>query len=516
MRKMTLVLAGFAALSAGAEPKPVGYLQIADEARLAAAAAKFGENVGQPTLGLTATAVLSQTEFRRAFGMTATNSSVLVTFCLDEELVAKGNLDDLRKVEAAIVYPLSKSKGAIVKSWNGFSEMTNGLYHVNGAVPGASLLDDFYAGFSDDGKYIAICDKPEYVRPSLGMCKSAEKPMKDALVRFRASRVLLEKFVTKENVAAWVTNNLDDAGKTLSKSDLEVFDLLSGLRGLSGELAYSDLGLDIRATIDAAEGSGLSRLGKNPLAPNALAFAPAESVVVQAVAAGGAGASAIPAMKELEALLVRHGIKTGFLAKTEKPGSLGYTLDVQACADYFKLAATNELSKIDPNKFVDDLKATIEKIDSGYNPETVKPFGVFFGIKGFSSGVTPAARLAKILPEMNKTVKPFACAWGQPYAAIRQVAPMMVATLDESARAMVEPIVNQLPVPGEGGVGCMYWRENSRLHGLYRMTNDELKGLGSVFNAFVAFQMASAMGNAGFLNEEDDEDEEDEDDDDEE
>ena len=513
------------ALSLVAAVKPIASLQVASEETLSQAAGKLGEAIGQPMVGMMLAGQIAQSPIARVLGPTRAGSSVVVPLYVDvEKSLAQTNIALNEIIDYAIVYPLAKSKDDLLNAFSDAVE-TNGYWHVTRPSEEMSILKDGYFKFSDDGQWFVLSPKAQFLSKGLSAIPLAKKPMDGDAVRLRVSSDGFE----------WLSKNLDRAiadlksgSKNRAASDSKIstegpmgvctteIDVrqaeelkfwCDGFKGACLGLALDDRGLGLRWLGAMREDHAIQAYGKNKLAPQALAFAKDNTFFASAEAAG-ANLSMYEKWQKMVAVAKKHGFDLSFLKEVKAENQLQLVIDVEAAQNYFSGSMTNSLAKINPESFVKDLKESVAGADSAKRfSGSLSLFAI--GASNIKSSITAEQRFANALPELapkeldSKSVVSLGL-------LIKALMPAYLATLDESMRTMVAPMMAQLPDAGNAGIACGAWRENNNMFMQLRIPMAEFRSISCVVNLAMAQAMMRMQSSCeAFEIDEDDEEEND-------
>lgn len=466
MKKLIALTVCFAISVASAAWKSVGTVQVADVESLIKGVTRVGEFTGNQMIGMMAATTVAQLPFVDLFGEGRDG----VPFAL--QLFCDG--DDF---EYAVLYPIDKTQKEFLAEHPGKVGKDGVIALAPDAAAQGGEDDETdevrYVKFSADGKWVAMSDKPEQLPLALKGVKQASRPMKGALVRIALNKEemkilcgMLDKIKSKDK---------DEAG--VKKLEEQLRDCES----FACAIVVDDRGLAFRGSFAAVKGSKLAKCGLKPLAENPLAFADKSALFAYACAAD-CGQNSIE-LDTLRAVLAKYGIKTDFFAAEEKKGVVFCTLDIPAAAAYLK-SASNVLEKVEWKKLGEDLQKTFEG-EMAYKVENPAMAGQF-AIKGYESAVTPAERMASVLPEIAGK-RPYHLQIGSLYSLVLAMMPHVLNELDPKERAAFAPVMATLPPPGKGGIGGAVWREKDAHRILVRFSADEFKSFSTGFAAFAAY-----------------------------
>ena len=131
-------------------------------------------------------------------------------------------------------------------------------------------------------------------------------------------------------------------------------------------------------------------------------------------------------------------------------------------------------------------------------PQAGTAHAAVYGPAGFrrpaSQKPTGEARLAAILPE-TVSDRPSCAGWLSCYALARDFAlPAAVGFLPKRNRSLYQAVLQSLPSAGQASaIAGAYWSRGDGSHRfLLRVTADELKNYGAVYNVFSAARLSSS------------------------
>lgn len=319
----------------------------------------------------------------------------------------------------------------------------------------------------------------------------------EAKVSF-ATGELVKVNVDAQGVSALVGMAEKASGAAVNAVELAT---LKSVSDLNGSLRLTDRGLDLRALIGAVAGSELAKMGKKTLAADALAFAGKDAISVGANAGDVGAGDPAATVDAVLSVLQKNGVKLDFLQLDRQPNQLKVVMDVVALQQYIEGEGSKAFSKIEPEKFMAELRAAIP--ERPYKAES-PAYASCMSVKGFAPKHSVAQRYAKTLPEAaGKPV--YSASVLSLYSVVKATVPQLLAKMPEAVVAQVKPLVAALPEEGEGAIAGMYWREGEKHACLLRMSADEIRGIGAVANAVMGAMMAQAMA-APAVTDDDDED----------
>ena len=490
---MAVALAAFA-LSASAAWQRVGSVQLADVNALTKGVSKVGEMTGNQMLGMMVTPALMGMPDVQLFGPGRDGAATLYVMFVDDAAKDDADFDSL--CEFAILHPVTQTKAEFIAAHDGCVEK-DGVIRVamedddddDDDDDDVADADEFkFVVFSPDGKWAAMSDKAAQAKAALQSVAQAERPMKNDLLRVfvdPSGMKELQKFFEKTANKA--------AKEAKGECDLkQALDAVKQVSSLAAGLGVDDIGIALHGAVVPTKGSNLSQCGMTPLEANPLAFAAKDALVAVAEAAGS-GAQTVK-WSEIVKVLSKHGIKVqDFIAVDEKPGQTSFVLDTAALIKFFKEESEKLAKKIDPKALKADV-STLDKDKTIFSPKS-EANKATLSVKGFTPAVSPAERLAKVLPEAAKK-QPFSVSVVSYYAVVRAILPEVSSLVEKDEKAMFDTVMAAMPPCGDGGMACATWREKDKLFALVKVSADEVKGISSMFSAFAAMQMQKAMKQA--------------------
>ena len=502
MKKLVCSLVILTSVVAFAAQEKVGTIQIDNMTGLAKSCTKLGDMLGNPMASSVVTGALANNSSVKYFGPMRADAGVSVVLGLYLDAAKLGCTNENDEVMAfTVVYPVVGGKAKFLKLHQDAKEQ-DGVVRVD---------DDEFTAFSADGKWATKAKTAALAKAALADVELAQKRMGGDVARIRVNKKglnalaeAIDKAVKEEKSADWL--------KPLGES-------IKGATAAVGALKVSDSGIDFNGSLKAASDPALAKFGKTSLG----------AVCARATAPGGTMRSELTVdaqMKLIFKLVKEIGVDIDkFLSYAVNGDDLRIVGDVKSAIDYFKGAETNGLEQAMQKKAGD--KAFMERLMGEYSEAmnknlTFEPctraLNLSFAIKGYAGSAPLSERFAATLPEAAAK-KPFDCSFLSYVSVANAIVPAVIASLDEEERAMVQPLLAQLPKERKGGMASVTWREGDTFKLLYRISADEVKGIGAAVNVGMSFAMMQAMkgasGAAGSLGDEDDVDEEEVDDDDE-
>ena len=330
-----------------------------------------------------------------------------------------------------------------------------------------------YVVFSEDGKWVGASDKIDQAKLALAEIPATAKSMNGDVVRLRVDEKAFKA--------------IQAAAKADKDADPDLVETLGYSKALSIGIKVSDLGIDIRGTMQFDKDSEGDKCGLKPLGQSPFAFAGKDAIYadVQAEDAGSSGQLSEAKWAELIVLLKKHGldiVKFVTLTRSEK-GDLKMVLDAKAIC---KAAGDKgAFEKFDMEKFLEDAKGLKSKNRfSAKSPA----YALSMSIKDFTPQWPIAERFAATLPEAASK-KPYAVAFFSLSSTLKAVAGESFAAMPEEQRAMMKPVLDQLATETKGGCASMLWRQDDIHRMFFRISADECKCLGGIAMSAMMFGM---------------------------
>lgn len=497
MKKLLVLSALSAALLATAAPTKLATVQVADTTACVMAMTKLGELSGMAMVGPMLSPMIVKNPVTEFFGPMREGSSALLLVYLPEDKAAATNTLDGFDAEAALLYPVTRTKKQFLAAHPGAVE-TNGLIIAKGKESGKK----YYSAFSKDGKWVASSEVAAFVMPALDEIAAAEKPLDGNVVRVSSAE--LKRLSAAMELCA-KDKKLDSSDKLVVSAYQKI---LKEMESVEFGVRIDDRGLDVRGQVKAVKGSDLAKMGETTLGKNPLAFAAPEALSAEALAAGCPSKATLKEWESVRRILTKYGIKLDSVAIAEKDGIVSTTIDFVRLLKDTKSLFGDQKKALDVEGISKDFStnATLTAVETLTKTQRSQ---VFF--KETKATVSPSVRYAETLPELaGKPVCYASCA--SIYEIIRAVLPQVIEVFGEGDESlqMLKPMFAALPPAGKGGTANAAWREGDTLHGQARISKDEFKSLA----AFYQIAMMSAQANAQ-ADDDDDCDECDDDDDDE-
>ena len=471
MKKLIAAAIAAVSLSAFAAWERIGALQVADVTVQGAAIAKLGIFMGNPLAAAGMAAMVADTPTLKFFGPVRDKTPMAYVVFLDGEAFAKDSEDALDNLEFAVLYPVSVSKEEFLKRHKGSSE-TNGVVVVKGDMFDEGNSDETtYVVFSEDGKWVGASDKIDQAKLALAEIPATVKSMNGDVVRLRVDEKAFKA--------------IQAAAKADKDADPDLVETLGYSKALSIGIKVSDLGIDIRGTMQFDKDSEGDKCGLKPLGQSPFASAGKDAIYADAQAedAGSSGQLSEAKWAELIALLKKHGldiVKFVTLTRSEK-GDLKMVLDAKAICK----AANDKgaFEKFDMEKFLEDTKGL--KAKNRFSAKS-PAYALSMSIKGFTPQWPIAERFAATLPEAASK-KPYAVSFFSLSSALKAGAGEAVAAMPEEQRTMMKPVLDQLSTETKGGCASMLWRQDDVHRMFFRISADECKCLGGIVMSAMMF-----------------------------
>ena len=479
MKKALIAICALVSFAASAAWEQAGTIKVADASTFAKAVAKLGEMTGNQMLSAMTMGFFANPPGSQFFGPMRPGAAAMLPVFIDKTVLDK-NWDEIdNPVECALLYPTVQPKTEFLKAHPDAVE-TNGLILVK---EGPFSDDEAYVGFSPNGKWAAVGDKPWSVKAALAEIAEAEKPLGDDLVRICVAE---KGLAALRKVVAGLTA---EAKKNKQPYDdrLEVF--VAGVANFYLGLAVSDKGIDLRGAIKPVSGTEVAKIGIRSLPADPFAFAPAKALVASS-AIGFKEEGALKTWKAVEKILNRHGFDVSRFMKAEGSNDLlAMTIDTPAYLKYLQGDATNVFAKLDAEKLTADLMGVNASAGGRTLQVAETPQSASLTMIGYAPKFSPSARFAATFPEAKG--KRLCSAVAFSFSAMLQaIVPPMMAIVPEKERAEMAPLLAFLPKETVGGVASMGWRENEEIRMILRISADELKGISSAVTAVMAMEAA--------------------------
>ena len=498
-----LALAAFSALAFGAfaAPQRLGLLQIADADGLVAGVAKLGEMMGNPMVSSMVAPTIAQNPVTKLFGPARAGAGVTAVVFAEGEALEKDPEALLESVWPVVFYPVTETKAQFLARQSGAIE-TNGVVTV--------VSPETVLAWTDDGKWVVASDSAEHVKAGLAEVSVAQRPLGADLARVEGFEPILAKapgFLDKVIELA----EMDAAEREKTKASVaELRKLMEGIVHVSVATRLSEKGWDFEGTCTCKPGSAGDRFGSaGSVGPDALAFAGKDAFIAVAAAAR-ARLGSLSDLSVFADVIRKHGLKLDFITSETAGDVTKVVVDFPAAFAYFTgEEGSAAFEKIDPQAFLKDIDAASNLVKTELRE---KPESVSVALKGLASDKTPAARFAAALPEAA-SVAPYSVSIVSYYSFLKELAAQVVKVLPSELQGQVSPLLKTLP-SDEGAccAACVY-RKGATHFQLSRITKEELKGFGALFNVGMGYAMSSMMQGSGVPDDDDDDDDLDDDED---
>lgn len=498
-RLVSLAVAGIAIAASAAQEK-LAEAVFTDRMDLITQATKIGEMVGQPMVGMLAVNGLTSNPLAEAFGAMREGACVSAVVYGDPDAFKPDEPEYFfEALKFAVAYPASKSKASVLAADEDAVE-TNGVVKI----------DDMFAAFSEDGKWVSFGNDAEFAKGYLAESAS-RKPCNGEAASVRLTTAALKLIARAAEDAAGELKK-EMAGKANAQTAVQQMEnfanVLKQVKGGGFGFKASDKGLDIRFCAAPVEGTELAKVGLKSISKSKpLSFAGRDALVACAYAEDSGNGSDMKNFDRLVEFLTKKGFKLDFV-KTDIQGPVvRQTLDLQKLVEYAKTEGLEACQKIsDPESFLEELQLAVAapKFEAK-NPELFASLA----IKGLELPSTASARFEKTLPEMAGRPLVGAAVISM-YGTIRLVADEVMKMFPDNPQlSTIKGLLATLPPVGDDCIAAASWRKDANLAVLCRVTPGEMKAISSLFMAgFTVVQ--SQMG--GMTCDELDEDDEDEDD----
>ncbi len=482
MKKLLVLSALCAALSATAAPKKLATVQIADVTSCVSAITKFGELSGMAMIGPMLSPMIVRNPVTEFFGPMREKANALLLFCIPEEYADSTNC--LEHANVTLVYPLMRTKAQFLAAHPGAVE-TNGLIVAKGKDSGKN----YYSAFSKDGKWVASSEVAEFVLPALDEIPVAEKPMAGDVVRVFSTE--LKGLSVGMDVNA---QKLDESDKLALAANQK---LLEGVKSIEAGLRINDLGLDVRGRVKVAKDSVLAKVGTETIDKEPFAFAAPNALSASALAAGcpTRGTAGQEYWKAVKKMLAKYGIKADAISVTEKDGIVSTTVDlVRLLKDAKALVGDGKKNPVDAAGLCKELSTNETLFATKTLAKTLR--GQAF-LKDVKATVSPSVRYAETLPECAGKPVCYATVCSM-YEIVRAALPQVVEVFGEGDESlqMLKPLFAALPPAGKGGTAVAAWREGDALHFQGRFAKDEFKSLAAFYQMVAMTAQANAKARA--------------------
>lgn len=498
MRKILAVLSAALALSASAAWERVGSLQVADMAVVGQSVGSLGMMCGNPMASAALAASVADMRTLKFFGPMRPGASMVFSVFMDGETLAAKKSGDaaLQSLEYAILYPMAKSRAEFMKMHSGSFE-TNGLVVVRKPLDSDQTNDTTYVAFSADGLWVGASDRPEQAAAALADVETALQPMDGDVVRVRVNESGI-------NAVATALEKSEDANP-------RVLTLVKGVSSCACGVRIGEKGVDIRARVKPVAGSELAKVGQIPLPDDPLAFAGKSGIAVQSTGpdCGNFTADLDALWPELTKILDKQGLALDtFVSRAKVAGGDRLTFDLAALVKMF--------DELDSRKKTFDVEMLAKDLLA---LEEDKPFAAkgpacayAFGVRGFESAWPVSERFAATLPEAT-ALKPCEVKFISITSLFKALVPVIVEKMPEERRAAMGPALAAMVVESKGGIASAAWSDADSFFYMVRISADEIRGVGNIFNAAVVLMTQGAATETDDAGTDDAGDEDDADDD---
>lgn len=487
MKKLIASIVAAIALVASAAPQKVAVVRLADSAGMISALNKVCTMIGNPMISGYAAQGVMDCELYKMFGTPRGGLPFTVPVFADLD-----RLED-ETPEFAVLFPID-GKETFLARFKNIQEKDGMPYVENDSY---TVFKKVYFLFSEDGKWVAACDKPQFAQMALGCIEDA-KPLEGDILRGS----VCGKFFSK---------TLDLVDKDVVRTSgnpalsAKYKNLLAGMEGCSFELGVGDDGISMRGAIKTAEGSEMAKIGRKTLGANALASAVQDAVAIEAYAEDSFGSTKREVAKAVLDFVASKGFKTDFLNAVFGAETLTCCIDLPALVTYIKGEGSETFSKLDPQQFVSEWS----KMYSGLEYKVEGPaFVTSAAIKGFKPKFPLSQRFAKTLPEAAG--KPLSLVEVTSLYTILKAAAAQLADVCDEVKEF-KPLIATLPDEGAGAIASASWREGGDLRYIARISSDEIRSVGTAANLAIGAVMAQAMSAMSACDDDDDDCDDDED-----
>ncbi len=497
-RLAVALLTGLVAFSAAAAKwERIGVARVADESALTAAVVQLSAYTGNPAVGMMLASAPVKAPYQDFFGPARPKASVAFVLLEDVEAPA----DNLAiGFEYAVLYPVAQTKADFVKAHRGCVE-TNGFLRVPKVVSefddGVDDSEDYddqtfdYVKFSADGKWAATSDKAEQVDLALAECAAAAQPMDGDLARVQFDEKGIGYIAA---LLAKVQSAVEDAS---SRQEMErVRNLLAGCENGVGGIRLTERGIEQHFEVTVRAGSELAKLS-GLAASNALASASADALLATE---SFKGENVAEYHAQLAELLRKYGFDLSSVSCRRKPTGARLEVDLAALVKYMMTDAKKAFENFDSDRFEKDLK----KIKAQTTSQTNSVETTFeLALKGCRPRLSPAARLAKTLPECagKRTLFASVCSLSGVVCAL---APVLLDQQPEQVRSTLKPLLATMGTEAETGCAAAGWFDGRTFRGLARLSADELKSVCNAVSAVFGYMMMNAAAEADDDDDDDD------------
>ena len=487
-RLIAVVAASISLTSIAATWERAGLLQVTDTTGLAVAVAKLGELSGNQMLGALAAAQVAQLPTSEFFGPMRQGGSMAFPVYFDSDVFTKSGagdeeaFDDLddNAIEFAVVYPMALPKDEFMKLHDGAFE-TNGLVCVKGLPFGDADDDDFtYIAFAEDGRWAVASDKPEQVEIALKDLAELVAPMDGDIVRIVATPKGMDNLRKIVDIGA---RKCAEKGEQLDESLLHI---IKGLASARYALRVGDAGIDIHGEYSALPGSRLSSMGSVTFSAESLSAASDEDLLFTQTSFAKMDIES--QWKLVAEVLAKHKIDTSSFMTWHFAPASRIVVDLPSLVKFIKSADTNGLDEVDFDDVANDVKSALSGKDT-FVP-AVAPESIGLAFAGYRPQFSAADRFLATLPEAKG--KPLVGASvGSLSGIVQAILPAFLASLDDEARVGAAAMAALLPKETRCGIVSASWRQSeTSVAGVFRISADEIKGIGVGVGAIAAASMS--------------------------
>ena len=487
MKKLIASLVAALALAASAEPQKVAVVRLADATGMTGAAGRICTMIGNPMFVGYASQAISQWELYTFFGTPRGGLPITLPVFADLDKL------DSETPEFAILFPIDGRESFLAR----FKDVQekDGMQYVE--KDGNTLLRKVYLLFSDDGKWVAACDKPQFATMALG-CVADAKPLDGGVLSASVCGKFLGRLIDLASKEAEKKNG----SQVLTEQYRRI---IGGVEGLSIDVGVGDDGVTMRGAIKTSAGSDLAKVGQKRHGADVFAQATSDALSLEAYAEDAFGSPKREMIKVAMDFIASKGFKTDFLNAIQKTESFTCCIDLPALVKYIEGEGGETFSKLDPDACVAEWNKATGAID--YKVEG-PAYSASMAIKGFKPKFPLSQRFAKTIPEVSGkplctlTVSSF-------YTFARAVATQLADT--QAGLAEFKPMLATLPEDGVGAIASACWREGDDLRYVARISSDEIRSVGTAANLAIGAVMAQAMSAMSACDDDDDDCDDDED-----
>ena len=465
MKRFPLLLAVlFLASASFAAMEKMCTVKVAGRTQLVQAAAKVGEFVNYPLGVMAGIAVMSEA-VQEELGDCRLDAPILLVGYLD---TARPDAKvDERDVEVAMVLPTTLNKAQFREKQFKVRERDGVIKFIEGEGEKPK-----YAVFSEDEQWVAVAESRELVSLAAGEIAAARMAMGDDIVQIETTQACMRQ--AELAAQKFCDENFDE----------DVDDALEYLKDMDGiklALRVNDLGVDLHGAIRIRPDSAFVRMCVSPLAGDVLAFAPAGAqAACVSMVDGPAWDQAAALFAEMLDCAERNRLDLSWLKRETQGGNLLIELDSVALLDYYRDEAAH--LEIDQDKLETEINAIADKMNQLQPGREYRPWGMAFSVKDRPAPVSPSAKLAKILPEIQGRSLNAASVFSL-YGVIRAIAPDVLAAAPAEQKQTIRAVMMAFVDNQNGAVAGAAWREADDYQFILRVSADELRALSSVVSA---------------------------------